>query len=378
MNKKILITYTSYGNGHKAAAEYIYNYFKDHNKNLNLKIIDTMEYGNLLAKIDKKSFEMNYKFRPNHLFFSIIYNLSDNNIITSPYKLIVKLILKKKLKKEILDYKPDIVISTHFFGSILIGILKDKYNLKTKTVTIITDYKAHHLWIKNQANEDAIIVSNEIVKKELIKYHVPKEKIYPFGIPLSSKFKNLDDIHIIKEKYHVNNNKLTILFLGGGSYGSNFSYTYFKSLVKEQLDINIIFVAGNNKKLERKCLKYVQKENLKNINIMGYTNDISNLLNISTLVITKPGGLSITEAIEMKKPMILIPGNGGPESYNAKFILKNGFGYKISSKNSLRKVVKKLYENPKLIENMSNNLNNLEKNKSIEKLYNLVMEMDVE
>ena len=131
MKKKILITYATYGNGHKAAAKYIYDYFRN-NSNYQLKLVDVMEYGNLFAKIDNYNFNLNYKYKAYHHFFTMAYELSNNRIVTSPYKFIVKLILKNKLKKDILDYNPDIVISTHFFGSILMGSLKKKYNLNTK------------------------------------------------------------------------------------------------------------------------------------------------------------------------------------------------------------------------------------------------------
>ena len=129
--------------------------------------------------------------------------------------------------------------------------------------------------------------------------------------------------------------------------------------------------------LKNKCNNLIIDEHLKNLKVLGFTNDISNLLNISNVVITKPGGLAVTEAIETKTPMILIPGNGGPENYNLKYVLKNGFGLKAKNPKQLVKRVKKLTQNPKLIKEMHKNLRLLEENTSIEKLYKLVQEMKV-
>ena len=373
--KKLLITYASYGSGHKSVAEYVEDYFKEHSDNFEIKVIDVMDYASIFAKINQKIFNLNFKFRSSFPF-TVGYEISDNKVVTAPYKEVTKAFLKSKLKDEILKFNPDVMISTHFFGSILMGIINKKYDTKTKIITILTDYASHAMWLKNHKRENAFIVSNEIVKQELIKYGIDEKKIYPYGIPLSSKFKKLDNLNKVKQKYKVNNNKLTCLFFGGGSMGSSFTYSYFKQLLKEHLNINIIFVAGKNEKLKKKCEKYIQENNIKHTRILGFTRDISNLLNISDFVITKPGGLSVTEALEMKTPMILIPGNGGQENHNASFITRNKFGIRVRNQYSLAKKTSKLVRNPKLIENLYNNLKNYEENKSIEKLFKLVLKME--
>ena len=373
--KKLLITYASYGSGHKSVAEYVEDYFNEHSKEFEIKVIDVMDYASIFAKINQKIFNLNFKF--NNSFSSTIgYEISDNKIITAPYKEITKAFLKSKLKTEILKFNPDVMISTHFLGSILMGSINKKYNTNTKIITILTDYSSHSMWLKNHKRESAFIVSNEIVKQELIEYGISEKKIFPYGIPLSSKFRYVDDPIKVKEKYKVDNGKLTCLFFGGGSLGSSFSYSYFKQLLKKKLDINIIFVSGKNEKLKNKCENYIKENIIKNVKVLGFTKDISNLLNIADFVITKPGGLSVTEALEMKTPMILIPGNGGQENHNARFITKNKFGIRTRNPISFAKKTTKLVNNPKLIRDMHNNLKKYEDNKSIEKLFKLVKKME--
>lgn len=370
MKKKILITYASYGSGHKTVANYIYEYFKEHG-DYDLKIVDVMDYASLIGKINLKLFNMIFKFQFS-LPATIGYELSDNKIVTAPYKIYTKACLNKKLQKDFLEYNPDLLIATHFFGGIMMGSINKKYHTKTKIITIITDYCSNCMWIQNHKYEDYIVVSNEIVKQEVLKFGVDEKKICPFGIPLSSKFKVTDDKEKIKLKYNIKNNKPIILFFGGGSMGSSFTYNYLKAILKLKLDINIIFVAGKNVELQNKVNELVIKENTPNITVLGFTNDVSNLLNIATLVITKPGGLSVTEALEMKTPMILIPGNGGQENYNANYVTKNKFGLRIRTPFQLSRVMKKINNNPEIVQDMYNNLKNQEENKSIEKLFNLV------
>ena len=373
---KILITYASYGSGHKSVAEYIEEYFKEHDKNFEIKVMDVMEYGSIIGKLNQKMFHLNFKFQ-NSISSTIGYEISDNKFVTAPYKEITKLLLKSKIKDEILEFNPDILISTHYLGSIVMGIVNKKFGTSTKIITILTDYDSHSMWLRNHKNETAFIVSNDFIKDELIKYGIPEFKVYPYGIPLSSKFKKIDkDKSKIKLKYGINNNNLIFLFFGGGSIGSSFSYKYLKQLLKLNLDINIIFVSGKNEKLKKKCEDYIGENNIKNVTVLGFTKDISNLLNIADAVITKPGGLSVTEALEMKTPMILIPGNGGQEVHNAKFITRNKFGIRTMNPYQFAKRVEKLVKNPKYIQDMYNNLKKYEENKSIEKLFKLVKEIE--
>lgn len=376
MKTKILITYATYGSGHKMAAKYIYDYLKK-NKDYDIKLIDVMDYGNLIAKVNLKTYNSNN--HSNKIFASFFYKIFNNKVAVAPYKEIIKILFKSDLTEEILNYNPDYIISTHFFGSILMGMINKKYKTKTKIITIITDYVSHAIWLKNHKKESAIIVSNELVKQELIKYGVDKNKIYPFGIPVSSDIKNELNKEKVKSKYNVNNNKLTFLFSGGAN-ADNYNFKYFKAIIKKDFNINLIFIAGKNNKLKNKCLNYVKTLNLENTNILilGFTKDIFNLLNISDVVITKPGGLTVTEILEMKVPMILIPGNGGQEEYNAKFIEKNNYGIKVNSSKKLVLTVNKLIKNKKIIKNIKKNLNKYEKNNSVIKLYNLIKEMEYE
>ena len=369
--KRVLITYATYGSGHKTVANYVYEYLKKHS-NYEIKIIDLMDYENVIGYISKKAFEQNFKHKANSILFSIIYEILDNKVTTLPYKQVTKSVFKNKaLKEDIINFNPDLLISTHFFGNIIVGMLNKKKLTNSKIISIIPDYVSHEIWIKDEKSIDAFIVSNDIVKKELTTENINSKKIYPYGLPLSEKFKSFDDPITIKNKYHVNNNKKTFLFFAGGSLGSSFSYDYLKKLLSKKYDINIIFVCGKNEKLMHKALKLVTKNNYQNTEIIGFSNEVNNLLNIADVVITKPGGLSITECLEMKKPMLLISGNGGQEIYNAKFICKNGYGLKCNSPRKLVKTVGNLLAKKQLLNNIKNNLNKYLDNNSAEKIYKL-------
>ena len=369
--KRVLITYATYGSGHKTVANYIYDYLTKYST-YDIKIIDLMEYENTIGLISKKAFEQNFKSKISSFLFSIIYTIFDSKTATIPYKQITKSIFNnKKLTDEIISFNPDLLISTHFFGNITVGMLKKKKLTNCKIISIITDYRSHEMWLKDEKSIDAIIVSNDIVKNDLINHKIKSEKIHAFGIPIKENFSNIKNIKELKQKYKVDNDKKTFLFFAGGSSGSSFSYKYFKKLVEEKYNINIIYVCGKNEKLKNKSKKLIQKNNYKNVHIIGFSNEVNNLLSISDIVITKPGGLSITECLEMKKPMLLIPGNGGQEIYNAKFVCKNGYGMNCLTARQLIKNTEKIIKRKSLLFSMENKLKKYNNNKSIEKIYKL-------
>ena len=369
MNKKILIIYATYGSGHKTVANYLYESLKSE---YNVKIMDILDYDNILGKISKNLFELNFKHKGN-LIFNTLYKFFNHKVTTLPYKPITKSILKnKKLKEEIVNFNPDIILCTHFFGITMSSQYKDKKLINSKLISIITDYVSHELWEKDINNIDALIVSNNLVKDSLIKKGINKDKIYPYGIPLSFEFSNVLNKDLIKNKYKVNNGKKTILFFAGGSIGSDFSYSYFKRLVKNEFDANIIFVCGKNEKLKIKCENFIELNSYKNVKVLGFSNEVNNLLNISDFVITKPGGISITECLEMRKPMILIPGNGGQEIYNALFVKLSGYGTIAKSPDKLVKEVNLLLSNETLLNKLKSKLKKHEKNNSIKKITKLI------
>lgn len=375
--KKILIAYATYGSGHKTVAEYIYEYFKKNNpqEELDIRIIDILDYSNKLGDLSKNLFEKNFQLKGNFIF-NTIYEFFDHRVTTIPYKFITRTLFAKDLEDYIIDFEPDILISSHFFASIMMEIINRKYNINTKIVTIITDYQSHQMWIKNKNKSTAYIVSNEIVKQQLVNDGIKKDKIYPFGIPLSSSFKNtICNIDEVKSNYKINNNKPTYLFFAGGGMGASYSYDYLKKILESKLDINMIFVCGKNDKLKNRVEYLIKNRDYQNVLVLGYTNDVFNLMSISDLIITKPGALILTESLELKKPLLLIPGAGGQENYNAKFIKRNGFGVSCSNPRKTGKYIKKIYDKPKLLEKYKYNLLHYQENKAIEKIYKLVINL---
>ncbi len=376
MKKKVLVIYARYGSGHKSIAEYVAKYIDENNKNAEVMLLDMTDYGNPLGRASVKLMDWVCKRRPEFLF-NFCYELMDHKLSSIGNNYLTKKSYDNKaLQKKIMDFNPDITISSHFFCS---GIIT-RYNklgiINSKLLTIITDYCSHEWWTRNKKGEDGYIVGNEIVKEELIKRGVEPKKIYAFGLPLNiMEMNRLDDNSTIYKRYNIKGNRNVYLFFGGSTAGSMYYFDYFKAICQMKLNVDIIFVSGKNAKLKSKCEEFIKNKKIKNVRVLGYTNDVFNILKISDLVISKPGGATVTECLEMKVPMLLVPGMGGQEKYNARFMAKKRLGIKARGIYSFKKTLRKLENNPVIITKMRDRLNRLDDNKSVEKINNLINKM---
>ena len=370
MKKRVLIPYATYGSGHKTIANYIKNYLEA-NGNYDCLTIDLLSFSiPILGKISKKTFDVLMTKLPGT--YSLIYYMFDNKISSYISKNIsLKMFKNKKLINVVTKFNPDITISTHFLGSDLISQYNKQGLTNSKIVTVVTDYKAHDFWLKQVKTTDAIIVSNLNERVHLLKKGFKNKQIFTTGIPIISE--SIDDINKadLQKKFKIDNTKKTILFFVGGGNGATYNLIYFKELLKNDYDANILFVSGKNKKAFKKAKEYVKRYKKRNVKVFGFVNNIYELYEISDIVITKPGGAQVTECLLYEKPMLLIKGNGGQEIDNRLFLIRRKYALSAYNKKSFNKNLTKLFDD-KLLNSMKNRISKIEQNKSMEKLFKII------
>ncbi len=373
MKKRILLTYAMYGNGHRAIAQYIESYFKSRDPELEIKAIDILSYSTpILGRLSQKVTDFFLLKFP--LGWSIIYDLFDTKIsATIANHTSLSLFKNKRMKKVISEFNPDMTISTHFFGSSLIDFYNRKGVINSKLITVVTDYEAHSLWLKSYKREQAIIVGDKDEVAYLVKKGIKRSKIKAIGIPINPITNDSFDIIKATSKYGFDGSRPICLFFGGGGNGGTHSLPYIRKVIKGNLNIDFIYVAGKNQKAKEKVDKWIKEYDAKNIKTLGFVNNVPELLQICDFVVTKPGGAQTTESLYFNKPVIMINCSGGQEVANYKYFEKNGYGKRIKTSYYFYKYLENISNKPEIIEKMKSNMEENHNDKAMGKLYDIVM-----
>lgn len=351
--KKVIIFYASYGGGHLSAARSIKENIETNYEDIDVKLIDCMEYVNkTVNKITTKAYSEMAKKAPKT--WGRVYWKSQKGplaqISTTSNK-----ILSIKLYKLLKDFEPNLIVSTHPFGSQMCAYLKKHGKLDAKIATVMTDYAPHDQWLVFNKYVDYYFVSHDGMKKELHEKGIPNEKIFATGIPLSNKFLLKYDKPTILKSFGLSPDKKTVLFFGGGEFGLGKTQTFkiFKSFVECPENIQIVAISGKNPKMKEAFENLVESLNkTDSVKILEYTNQVPELMSISDLVVTKPGGLTTTESLASGLPIVVINPIPGQEEENATYLEENKVAIWLKKDDNVEAILKDLFSNPEKMQEM--------------------------
>ena len=365
--KKVIIFYASYGGGHLSAAKSIENCINTNYPYVETELIDCMKYVNkTIEKVTTAAYREMAKKAP--WAWGKIYSDSQKGPLAHISSRSNK-IMAIKLLRLLREKKPDLIISTHPFGSQMCSYLKRKGKISSKIATIMTDFALHDQWLVGHDYTDYFFVAHDKMKQYLLNKGINEKKIFATGIPISSRFLiNYNKQEILKE-FELKENMQTVLFFGGGEFGLGKTKTVeiFECFVKNFNNLQVIAIAGKNEKM-KSAFEQIVKENNKSeyVKILEYTNKVPELMSISNIVVTKPGGLTTSESLACNLPIIVINPIPGQEEENAEFLESKNIAVWIKKDDNPTEVLNNLFSNPTKLEEMKKNTNILAKKHSTE------------
>lgn len=387
MSKKVLIMSASTGGGHNRAAKAMKDEIEKKYINgepITCEIIDSLKIVNTaMDKIISSGYEKSAKYTPKA--WGGVYKLSDTNIIAK-HELngnLFNTLMCSKIKKLIIECKPDIIIGTHPFPMIALNTLKKKYP-KNNTysnlcipplISVLTDYTAHLAYIQDEI--DYYIAGDEYVREVLISEGIDNQKIKPYGIPVEKSFLEHRDKKIILEELGLSPDKFTVLVMGG-SFGAGNIKDTLKELVSIDRDFQILVITGRNESLKEKIEYAVNSPKYtlnKKIAVLGFTKNMNDILSAVDIIISKPGGLTTTECLLKELPMIIPYYIPGQEEENLDFLSNCGAALRTSKKFTISVLLKVLIDNPERIETLKQNIRTIKKENTAEDIANLVVDL---
>lgn len=354
--KKILIFYASYGGGHLSAANSIKDYLSSNYEKIDVELIDCMKYINKpIEKITTTAYNEMAKKAP--WAWGKIYSDSQKGPlahITTRSNQVFAIKLLRLLREK----KPDLIISTHPFGSQMCSYLKRKGKITSKIATILTDFAPHDQWLVGSDYTDYFFVAHNKMKEYLISKNIPENKIFATGIPISNKFLETFDTSKILNSLSLKENLKTVLFFAGGKFGLGKSRTLeiFNTLVNDFNNIQVIAISGKNKKMYEEFNQIVKIANKTNfIKIFEFVNNVPELMTVSDVVITKPGGLTTTESLVSGLPMIIINPIPGQEEENAQFLEHSNVGIWLKKQMNITETISNFLSDDEKLKEMKEN-----------------------
>ncbi|WP_294386178.1 glycosyltransferase [uncultured Clostridium sp.] len=366
----ILILSASTGGGHMRASKAIEGYMTQKNKDINVKIVDSLLY---ISPILNKTVTSGYVYLATKTprLYGKLYDLTNKDHKLANFVTRLNNIFANKLLPLIDDFKPDVIITTHPFPTEMVSRLKSKREINIPLICIMTDYAPHKAWINDKV--DAYIVANDDMVAKMASEGVDARCIYPYGIPVDEVFFEEKEKQLVIEELGLNKNLPTILMMAG-SFGVSNVFEVYENIIDIDLDFQIILVTGRNQKLY-KHFEEVIGNSPKKTKLIYFTDEINKFMQASDIIITKPGGLTVTEALACNIPMAVFDAIPGQEEENAEFLLKHNMAVRIKDGNSCREAIVELLKDGEKLEDMKEACKSFDKNDSTKNIFLLINEL---
>jgi len=262
-----------------------------------------------------------------------------------------------KIKKLLDLHSPDVIFCTQAFPCGMVADYKKSCGKKTPLIGVLTDHAPHSYWLFDEV--DFYVVPSDETARVLEQKGVPPEKIRVYGIPVGPKFRRQHDRHLIKREFGFREKDPTILIMGG-SQGLGAMEEVVKSLLGDiRHNYQFLVVTGSNKKLNAKLKKLGCRKGGENIRVLSYVENIDELMEISDIIITKAGGMTIAEALVKELPMLIVDPIPGHERMNTDYLVQKGAAIEIEDYSQIHRKINELFDSEGMLERMKENTKKL-------------------
>ncbi len=368
---KILILSAATGGGHLRASHAIEKYIMENSEGNEVSVIDALKSINYV--LDQTVCE-GYHFLATKTpkVFGQLYRKTNEESILSNLVTRFTSVFSQKLIPLMEEQNPDVIISTHPFVTEMISHLKGRGIVTAPLICLMTDYGPHRAWIADHV--DAYVVSTPDMIPPMQAMGVKKELIYPFGIPVGDVFfTKVEEKSALLTKLGMEPEVPTILIMAG-SFGVTNIMNIYKDLIKLPTEFQIIIITGHNQRLYEAFTPVVE-QSAKKTKLVYFTDEVENYMHASDLIITKPGGLTVSEALACNIPLAVFDAIPGQEEDNANFLLTHNMAVKLEKGVDTGATIHSLLEDSRRLEEMRSSCQSFDTSESNKNIFSLINEL---
>ncbi len=362
MLEKILLLSASSGAGHVSAAQALEKAFNEFNgkagRALEVRHVDTLEFTNRVFRhlYSKAYIEVVNKLPESSGW---VYDKLDKPWKNERRRLALDKLNTRPFVKLLREYRPDLIICTHFLPAEIVSWLKAKKRIASRQAIIVTDFDVHAMWLCHHYEQYFVAIDE--ARAYLQALSIPANKITVSGIPIDPVFALPKDKGEMRRKHGLAPDRTTILLSAGG-FGVGPLEQLITSLLPLQHSAQIVAICGRNEDLKERVSKLaagIKSDATVMVKPVGYTREMDELMSASDLVVGKPGGLTTSEALA--KGLVLVIANPipGQEERNSDHLLEAGAAIRCNNLPTLAYKLDRLLADPVRFATMRANANSM-------------------
>lgn len=350
---KILILTGALGDGHNKAAQAIVEAARHHRPEVEVKVVDYLEWTHpYMHVVGKYCFMQWVKSLPS--VYGFFYRKTrDDNTLSGWFKR-MRTFSTDRMVELLEEVQPTEVVSTFPGAAAAMSYLKLNGLTEVTTTTVITDYTDHSYWIHPLT--DRYIVGAEHVKQALLRHRITGDRIVVTGIPIRLPFTQSYDRAALRDKFGLDRLMPTVLVMGGGHGLIGKQFVSILNGTEFSCPVQFIIVCGRNDKLRQRLEEEFHSAGARHrVMITGFIDYVHELMALSDVIVTKPGGLTVSEALALELPMLLYKPIPGQEQDNARYLARIGAAMEANSEAELKMQLRHIVENRSVLTRLKQN-----------------------
>jgi processive 1,2-diacylglycerol beta-glucosyltransferase len=353
-NPRILVLSASVGAGHVRAAQAVELALRQTVPQASVKNVDVLELTNVAFRRLYGKAYLDLVNRAPHVlgyFYDLLDKPRSSHRRSDRLRLAVEKLNLRAFIRFLQDEPCDLVINTHFLPAEIIASLRKKEKLTVPQVTATTDFETHRLWVNEPC--ERYFTATEEGAEYLYSWGVPRGQATATGIPIHPVFSESKDRAACLAKHGLKGDRPIVLQLAGG-FGVGPIEKLYRALLEVEIPLEVVVISGRNEKV-RAQLDAVDPPSRHHAKVMGFTTDIDELMAVTDLVVSKPGGLTTSETLARGAAMVIVNPIPGQESRNSDYLLENGAAIKINNLATLPYKVAALLREPEKLARLKDN-----------------------
>lgn len=350
MGKRVLILSASVGSGHVKAAEALAQRMRQRPDVEEVLSDDSLDHTNVLHRQFYSTLYTKLSAMMPE-FLGWWYEKSDDPWVADRGRLAIDLPQALPLINLVREFRPDVILCTHFMPAGVISWLIANGKLEARLGVVVTDFHFHAFWITRAFHWYFVAQEEDRIHMEAL--GLPRDRISVTGIPVDAAFAAPVNREEVLRRHGLDPARPMVL-VAGGSLGLSPATAVVRQLLQVKRDFQAVVVCGKNEEMQSGVRTLISGRE-KDFRVLGYTREMADFMGAATVLMSKPGGMTTAEALARGLPMMILDPIGGQEERNSDVLLEAGAALKCSEVTLVGHKLQRLLDEPGLRERMSAN-----------------------